>query len=215
MDRLNEFINTTDNQFGFKAKHGTDLCIYALTEIVNKYRDKNSSVLMCFIDASKAFDRINHDKLFNKLRQRGVPKYIVYIILAYWYAHQTMQVKWGNSVSAFFGVGNGVRQGGILSPALFNLYMDDLSRQLRACNTGCMIGNSVVNHIMYADDLVIFSPSNAGLHQFLTICSVYGVEHDIKYNANKSVVMISRTKDDKGTTLILNWLIIRLVSVIR
>lgn len=107
---------------------------------MNKYRDKNSSVLMCFIDASKAFDRINHGKLFNKLRQRGVPKYIVRI-LAYWYAHQTMQVKWGNSVSALFGVGNGVRQGGILSPALFNLYMDDLSRQLRTCNTGCMIGN--------------------------------------------------------------------------
>lgn len=79
LDRLNEFINTTDNQFGFKAKHGTDLCIYALKEIVNKYGDKNSSVLMCFIDASKAFDRINHDKLFNKLRQRGVPKYIVRI----------------------------------------------------------------------------------------------------------------------------------------
>ncbi|XP_058650707.1 uncharacterized protein LOC131551670 [Onychostoma macrolepis] len=64
LDRLNVFINSTDNQFGFKAKHGTDLCIYALKEIVNKYRDKNSSVFMCFIDASKAFDRVNHAKLF-------------------------------------------------------------------------------------------------------------------------------------------------------
>ncbi len=46
LDRLNVFINSTDNQFGFKAKHGTDLCIYALKEIVNKYRDKNSSVFV-------------------------------------------------------------------------------------------------------------------------------------------------------------------------
>lgn len=75
--------------------------------------------------------------------------------------------------------------------------MDDVSRQLRACNTGCMIGNSIVNHIMYADDFVVFSPSSAGLQQLLTISSVYGVEHDIKYNAIKSVVMIFRTKDDK------------------
>ncbi len=55
------FINSTDNRFGFKAKHGTDLCSYASKEIVNKYRDNNSSVCMCFIDASKAFDRVNHE----------------------------------------------------------------------------------------------------------------------------------------------------------
>jgi len=56
-------------------------------------------------------------------------------------------------------VSNGVRQGGTLSPILFNLYMDELSRRLNDCNTGCMIGGMLVNHIMYADDLVIFSPS--------------------------------------------------------
>jgi len=84
------FINSKDNQFGFKAKYGTDLCIYAL--IVNKYKDKNSTVFMCFIDASKAFDRVNHAKLFSKMRERGVPEYIVRI-LAYWYAHQLLQVK--------------------------------------------------------------------------------------------------------------------------
>ncbi len=60
LDRISESIYSTDNQFGFKAKHGTDLCIFALKEAVNKYRSLNSSVFMCFIDASKAFDRVNH-----------------------------------------------------------------------------------------------------------------------------------------------------------
>jgi len=101
---------------------GTDLFIYALKEMVIKYRGQNSSVLMCFIDASKAFDRVNHGKLFIKLSQRGVPKTIVRI-LAYWYSHHNMQVKWGQSVLAPFGVSNGVRQGGILSTVLFNLYI--------------------------------------------------------------------------------------------
>lgn len=108
-----------------------------------------------------------------------------------------MHVKWGHCVSAPFGVRNGVRQGGILSPILFNLYVDDLSISLNTCNTGCMIGNTLVNHIMYADDLVVFSPCSAGLQQLLNVCSEYGVVHDMKFNTDKSVVVICRTKEDK------------------
>ena len=122
LDRVAEYINSFDNQFGFKAQHGTDLCIFALKEIVNKYIGCNSSVLMCFIDASRAFDRVNHRKLFIKMKQRGVSGYIVRV-LAYWYAHQTMLVQWGGSISAPFGVSNGDRQGGILSLVLFNIWM--------------------------------------------------------------------------------------------
>lgn len=191
-----EIISSTDNQFGFKAKHGTDMAIYFLKEIVNTYRDKNSSVLMRFIDASKAFDRVSHFKLLDKMSSTGVPKCIVRI-LAYWYANQSMRVKWGHCVSAPFGVRNGVRQGGVLSPILFNLYVDGLSIGLNTCNTGCMIGNMLVNHIMYADYLVVFSPFSAGLQQLLNVCSEYGIVHDMKYNTDKSVVMICRTKEDK------------------
>lgn len=57
--------------------------------------------------------------------------------------------------------------------------MDDLSECLNACKTGCMIGNILVNHIMYADDLVVFNPSSAGLQQLLNMCSEYGLEDDI------------------------------------
>lgn len=102
-----------------------------------------------------------------------------------------MRVKWGPCVSAPFGVRNGVRQGGILFPILFNLCVDDLSISLNNCTTGCMIGNSLVNHIMYADDLVVLSPCSAGLQQLLNVCSEYGVHvHDMKLNADK------RTRSD-------------------
>ena len=115
LDRVSGYISSLDNQFGFKPKHGTDMCIYSLKEIVNLYNSKNSTVLMCFIDASKAFDRVNHKQLFIKLKQGGVPGYIVRV-LAYGYAHQQMHIKWEGSIPAPFRVSNGVRQGGILSP---------------------------------------------------------------------------------------------------
>ena len=133
-------------------------------------------MLAGFIDASKASDRVNHHKLFTKLKHRGVPGSIIHI-LAYWYGRQTIKnvckiyVKWGSILSSPFRVGNGVRQGGLLSPSLFSLNMDDLSGQLRDCGTGCMMGNT----FMYADDL-------AGFQQLLNVCSDYGVKFDIKYN---------------------------------
>ena len=100
---------------------------------------------------------------------RRVPNYIVRIMM-YWYANQTMCVRWSGIVSQGFHVTNGVRQGGILSPYLFNVYLDDLSIALSACRTGCCVGNSLINHLMYADDLVIFSPSSIGLRALITVC---------------------------------------------
>ena len=120
------------------------------------------------MDASIAFDRVKHSMLFTKLLRRGAPGYIVRLLI-FWYAHQTMCVRWGSSVSSKFAVSNGVRQGGILSPFLFNIYMDDLSVNLKECPTGCIAGGTIVNHLMYADDIVLLSPSATGLSLLLHV----------------------------------------------
>ena len=124
-DRMEAYLLTQPNQFGFKKKHGTDQCIFALKELINKYKSKNSCVYTCFLDASKAFDRVSHSKLFKKLSERGIPGYLLRILI-FWYTNQSMQVRWGSKISEKFSVTNGVRQGSIRSPRFFKVYMDDL-----------------------------------------------------------------------------------------
>jgi hypothetical protein len=70
--------------------------------------------------------------------------------------------------------------------------MDDLSSDLIQCNTGCMVGHKKLNHLMYVDDLVLFSLSASGLRDLISICSQYGETHDINYNPKQRVCMTVR-----------------------
>ena len=84
-----------------------------------------------------------------------------------------MTVKWGHCISNSFYVTNGVRQDGVLSPQLFNVYIDGLSDILnKSTIVGSLVGKRI-NHLLYADDLCIFSLSSAGLQQLLLICDQY------------------------------------------
>ena len=149
---MDAYLFTSDNQFGFKRKHSTDLCIYTVKSIIRYYNYYNSPVYTCFLDASKAFDRINHWTMFKKLILRDVPIIIVRV-LCFWYRTQELCIQWGNMRSSFFNISNGVRQGGILSPKLFSVYMDDLSNILISSGVGCFLNNVCFNHVFYADDL--------------------------------------------------------------
>ena len=71
------YLYTSDNQFGFKAKHSTDQCIYLLKEVIQFYKTRKTPMFLCFMDASKAFDRVNHWTLFQKLLLRGAPPILV------------------------------------------------------------------------------------------------------------------------------------------
>ena len=137
LGRIKIFLDTNLNWFGFKKKHGT--CqLYMLKEIIDLYRTLNGSVFVCFLDTSKAFERVNHRTLFTKLSERGVPAYILRILI-YWYHNQTTCIRWGGDVvSTKFKVTTGVRRVTILSPYIFNVpvYVDELSEQLKMCNVG-------------------------------------------------------------------------------
>ena len=194
LKRISQFIGTAVNQFGYKAELGTDSCIYTLKEIIHNNLENNTNTYIGFLDASKAFDRVHHDLLFSKLKAKGTPGVIIRI-LQDWYSNQSMRVRWGGSISGTFHSANGVKQGGILSPHLFNFYMDELSEKLNKLHVGCWIGDQKVNHLSYADDLIVVSPSQSGLQKLLDECSVYSEGNYIEFNTKKSNVMLIKSEN--------------------
>lgn len=84
------------------------------------------------------------------------------------------------------------------------LYMDDLSKTLNKQNTGCMMGESLINNL-YADDLVALFPYRAGLQQLLRVCSNYGLQYDMKFNSEKSVATITSTKENRKQNFPILW----------
>lgn len=185
---LSPYLHTTDNQFGFKANHSTDTCIYILKELLNYYTSVGSPVYLCFVDVRKAFDRVNYLKLFMKLHKRGTPLYLIGILHC-WFSTQQFCAKWGNVLSHSFGSSNGLRQGGILSPHLFNVYTDELNVRLNALPIGCTVNGFTINNLCYADDMVLISPSAEGLQRLINTCSLYAAQNDIIYNESKTQCM--------------------------
>ena len=157
----------------------------------------------CFLDASKAFDRVDHQVLFQKLMQRNLPPVVVRALLT-WYSDQRVSVLWNGYQSSKFGVTNGVRQGGVLSPILFTVYVDDLLKELEENGVGCFWSHYFAGAMCYADDIALLAPSPSALRQMLTTCSSFATSHSLLFNANKTqLIRFSRHPMASSSTPVL------------
>ncbi|KAG7300756.1 hypothetical protein JYU34_015085 [Plutella xylostella] len=109
-----------------------------------------------------------------------------------WYQSQINVVRWSNALSEPYRLECGVRQGGLTSPKLFNLYVNALIKELSETRVGCHIDNVCINNISYADDMVLLSASVCGITKLLGICERYASSHGLKYNVSKSECMVFR-----------------------
>ena len=97
-----------------------------------------------------------------------------------------MRVRWDKSLSDSFSVSNGVRQGGVLSPILFSVYLDGLLQKLADSGVGCHWGHLFAGAMCYADDIVLLAPCPSALRILLDICSSYASTHGLRFNAEKT-----------------------------
>lgn len=187
--QLGKHLSLHNNQFGFRPHLSTESAILSLKHVVRYYTDRSTPIYACFLDLSKAFDMVSYEILWRKLESIKLPQELVNIF-KYWYGHQINSVRWAGEMSEEYRLECGVRQGGLTSPSLFNLYINALITELSSHHVGCHVDGICVNNLSYADDMVLLSASVCGLRTLLNTCVKYVRDHGLVYNVAKSVYMV-------------------------
>jgi len=181
-----DYLTTSDRQFAYKNNSSCSHAIYSVRCVIEHFASNNTTVNICCLDISKAFDKVNHYALFLKLIDRNAPGCFIKM-LQNWYLNSTCRVKWGNLLSAPFVLQGGVRQGGVLSPILFLVYVDNILVKLGPY--GCVVQGLSMSAFMYADDLILLSPSIVELQSMVDLCGKEFAAIDLKINGTKSTCM--------------------------
>lgn len=175
-------------QFGFKENSSCQHALFALNEALNaNYRARNKTYV-CAIDASKAFDKVNRQKLWCKLMTKIEPQ-IVRILMVYYSDSQAMVIN-DEDESDIFKTTIGVKQGGCLSPRLFTMYVEDVIEEIEKLNVGIKIGEMTLDILLYADDMLLLSDNIIDMKRMLKVLTKYGLDNEIKFNGSKTTLMI-------------------------
>ena len=191
---LESYVSLNVRQCGYTKNVSTSDATLILKEVIYRYTRNKNKAFALFMDMSKAFDRVNHLKLCKILLESNVPADIVFLIFKY-LRNQSARIKWGGIFGQVRMVGRGVRQGGILSPYLFKVYIDQVLNRICSQNIGCKLGFFRINIIAYADDLVLLAPTLEALDMLYGIGSSMLNDLDLLINRNKSKVMVFSTNN--------------------
>ena len=177
--RLQQYVSheIPDVQAGFRKGRGSRDQYANICLLIEKAREFQKNIYFCFIDYAKSFECVDHNKLWKILQEMGIPDHLT-CFLRNLCAGQEATVRTGHETTDWFQIGKGVHQGCILSPCLFNLYAEYITRnaQLEEAQAGVKIAGRNINNLRYADDIIDFSPRNLDF----SLCFIQpGISHDV------------------------------------
>ena len=178
-----------DNQFGFREGTSTLMTTTVVKEVIHRYHENKSTVFAAFLDLSKGFDRVNHYTLLQYIFNSNLNDSLK-LILNEFLVNQTAYVSYGDYHSDIHVIGNGVRQGGINSPLLFNFYLSFMMDDICKSKIGCQLALKSYSAIAYADDITLLAPSQSALQELLNMIARHLDCLDLKINALKTKIMV-------------------------
>ena len=181
-----------DVQAGFRKGRGTRDQIANICWIMDKAREFQKNIYFCFIDYAKAFDCVDHNKLWKILQVMGIPDHLT-CLLRNLYAGQETKVRTGHGTTDWFQIRKGVRQGSILSPCLFNLYAEYIMRNagLDEAQVGIQISRRNINNLRYADDITLMEKSEEELKSLLMKVKEASGKAGLILNIQRTKIMAS------------------------
>ena len=167
---LQQFVNCEipDVQAGFRKGRGTRDQIANIHWIIGKAREFQKNIYFCFIDYTKAFDCMDHNKLWKIIKEMGIPDHLT-CLLRNLYSGQEEKVRTVHGTTDRFQTGKGVQEGCILSPCLFNLYAEYIMQNARLdeAQARIKIARRNINNLRYGDDTTLMAESEEELKRLL------------------------------------------------
>ena len=160
--KLQQYVNyePPDVSAGFRKGRGTRNQIANIHWIIEKVWEFQKTIYLCFIDYTKAFDCVDHNKLWKILKEMWIPDHLFWL-LGNLYSGQEVIVRTGHGTTDWFQIVKGVRQACILSPCLFNLYAEYIMRNagMDEAQAGIKFTSRNINNLIYADDTTLMAES--------------------------------------------------------
>ena len=160
--------------------------------VIEKAREFQRNIYFCFIDYAKAFDCVDHNKLWKILKEMGIPDHLT-CLLRNLYAGQETAVRTGDGTTDWFQIGKGVRQGCILSPCLFNFYAEYIMRNagLEEVQAGIKMARRNIDNLRYADDTTFMAEREEELKNLVIKVKVESEKVGLKLNIQTMKIMAS------------------------
>ena len=180
----------SDVQAGFRKDRGTRDQIANIRWVTGKARQFQKNIYFCFTDYTKAFDCVDHNKLWKILKKMGIPDHLT-CLLRNLYTCQQATVKTEHGKTDWFQIGKGVHQGCTLSPCLFNFYAEFIMRNagLDEAQTRIKISGRNINNLRYADDTTLMTESEEEPKSLLMKVKEESEKVGLKLNIQNTKIM--------------------------
>ena len=215
--RLSAKLDTSDmlhdEQNGFRRERNTVDHLSSITSIIETRKLRKLSTFAAFIDFKKAYDSVNRFLLFKKLEGLGISSKMIRALRSLYNNVQSC-IKLNGFLSGWFSVNNGLKQGCVISPLLFNIFINDLIDAVKKLNVGIDIGNEKICILLYADDVVFLSENENDLQKILNTLECWCCNNDINVNLEKSKIVHFRSQSTERTnfSFVFNGLNMEIVS---